>query len=532
VAFAWLAVLAPAADAHALLVASLPAADATLPASPSRIILTFSEPSDPVYSKAYVLDSHGSVAPGVSRLQAVKGSFRQLSLTVSKPLPKGWYTVQWLSLSAIDGHAADGLFTFGVGVTPPKVSPFGTVEGTSTALTSLAAVGRWLLYAGLALLLGGAVVGLLVLGGKLPAGWRPLLRSGWLAATLGAGAMTLAEEHIVGAHRLLPMFQTPAGHNFYVLDLLVIFGCGVAVVVVDLFPHKSTLWVLAAVVAVVLLAHAQGGHAYAPAHLKALHVLEQWVHMTAVGIWIGGLVWLLLALRPQAGFDRPLVVGRFSRLAGYALAVVLFTGLLRALTETGSIHAVVSSSYGNALLVKIALVIVIVALGALSRYRYVPESGSNPGAVDGLRRSVRGEVFAAAGIFAATAVLSGLAPVAVGALAPSTSTTVSGSDFARTTSVSLTVSPGAVGHDGFTAKVSDYRTGGPLPAVSVQLQFALPDRPTLPQSTLPLTSSSSGTWRGVGSNLSIPGTWTVTVLVQSETTGVSVPLTLRIRSAP
>ena len=522
-----LAMLAPAADAHALLVRSDPTAGQVLAASPTRILLTFSETPDPTLSKAYVSDSHGNQKAGVSQVQAVPGKPLELALTVSKPLPKGWYSLQWLSVSQIDGHAANGIFTFGVGVAPPKVSPFGSVEGTSASLTTLADVGRWLLYIGLALLLGGAAVTLFALDACLPAGYRVTLWLAWLLALAGAGTMTLAEQHIVGASSLLPLFLTPAGHKFLVLTVLVGLGCGVAVMLVDLMPGRATLWILAGVVALVMVVHAEASHADAATHLEALHLLEQWAHMMAVGVWVGGLLWLLLALRPQAGFDRPVVIARFSRLAGYALAAVLLTGLLRAFTELGSIHALLFTSYGRALMVKVALVLVIVALGALNRYRYVPEAGTGSGAVEGLRRAVRGEVVTGAAILAATAVLAGLAPAA-GVLAPASGATTQGSDFGLTTKVSLTVTPAAVGRNSFTAKVTDYQSGQHAPATAVQLQFSLPSRPALAASTLSLRRTSSGTWQARGAPFALAGAWSVTVLVQTPSGGVSIPLTVTV----
>ena len=412
----WLSLLAPAASAHALLLRSVPADNATLPSSPARIVLTFTENPDPNLSRVYVMDSRGNRPAGVSGVQSVKGNANELALTVSRPLPKGWYTVQWLSVSTLDGHAANGLFVFGVGTSPPKVSPFGTVEGTSGGLLAISALGRWLLYLGLALLIGEAGTCLFVLKGSLPSGWRVLLRTAWLLAALGAATMTLAEQHIVGAPTLLPLFQTEVGHSFLVLTLVVVVGCGLAVVLVDLLPGRPTLWGLGATVALVMFIHAQAGHAYAPSGLKPLHFLEQLAHMLAVGIWVGGLVWLLLALRPDNEFDRVAAIRRFSRLAGYALGVVLLTGFLRAFNEIGSVRELLSTSYGRALLVKVALVVVIVGLGGLNRYRLVPALEAGAKAIQGLRRAVRGEVVVAMGILAATAVLAGLAPAVLSAL--------------------------------------------------------------------------------------------------------------------
>ena len=56
--------------------------------------------------------------------------------------------------------------------------------------------------------------------------------------------------------------------------------------------------------------------------------------MTAVGVWVGGLLWLLLGLRgrdQRAARRRPSPCSRASRPS--TLVVVLATGLARALVE-------------------------------------------------------------------------------------------------------------------------------------------------------------------------------------------------------
>jgi copper transport protein len=315
---------------------------------------------------------------------------------------------------------------------------------------------------------------------------------------------------------------------------VVLGACSLAVVMLELYPHRATLWGIGAAGALAMFAHAQAGHGNAGSSLRPLHLLEQWLHMVAVGAWIGGLVWLLLALRDKDGLDRGQATRVFSRMAGYGLAVVVLTGLLRAYTEVGSFHALVSTSYGDALLIKVGLVCVIVCLAALNRYRYVPALGMGTEAVQALRRTVGGEVFLAGGILATTAVLVALAPAAFASLSGGASTTgmvVSGSDYATTTQVRLTVTPGHVGSNTFEARVTDYGTSTPTPARSVQLQFSLPAHPELGSATLSLTRQANGIWKASGSELAIAGRWTVDVLVQGAASAVDVPLTVNVTAS-
>ncbi len=176
----------------------------------------------------------------------------------------------------------------------------------------------------------------------------------------------------------------------------------------------------------------------------------------------------------------------------------------------------------------------IACLGAFNRYRHVPALGVGANAMQALRRTARGEVVVAAGVLATTAVLVGLAPAAFTTLASGTSTglVAVGSDYATTTEVHLTITPGNVGSNTFVARVNDYGTSTPAPAGSVQLQFSLPAHPELGSATLSLKRQANGVWQGSGSELAIAGRWTIDVLVQGATSGVVVPMSVTVGPPP
>jgi copper transport protein len=269
-------------------------------------------------------------------------------------------------------------------------------------------VGRWLLYAGLALFVGVAATCLLALGGRVPAGGASLLRVAAVAAIAGLCALVWAERALVGAATLLPLFETREGQ--LLLALGVALGiCVGAVVCVDLWPARWSLLLLGATGAAAMLVHVLGGHADAPSAWRVANVAVQWVHMTAIGVWVGGLAWLLLGIRSMTKPERAAAVGAFSRVATVTLVVVLATGAARGLVEVGSLGGLLTTTYGITLLVKIGLVAVLVALGAVNHFRAVPALGSGS-SVRSFTLNSRGELVVAAAVLAATALLSGLAP--------------------------------------------------------------------------------------------------------------------------
>ena len=205
----------------------------------------------------------------------------------------------------------------------------------STLTDVVGAVGRWLLYAALILMVGAASTSLIVFGGTLPAGGVVVLRIAALLGVVGLFVMVWIEKVLVGAPSLLPLFQTKEGQLLLALGVALLL-CVVAVVLVDLWPARWSLWVLGVTGSATMLVHVVAGHAATGSTFWLLNVAVQWVHVTAVGVWVGGLFWLLLGLRGADPAARGAAVGRFVTVATSMLIVVLVTGLTRALVELGS----------------------------------------------------------------------------------------------------------------------------------------------------------------------------------------------------
>jgi len=531
----WLLATGAAAGAHAVVRGSDPASGATLDRAPQAVVITFTEAPERGLSTIRVLDASGRpVEQGAAA--PVPGKPLQLRVALGE-LGDGSYTVSWRVLSRVDGHVTAGSFAFGVGV--PAViavpAPGSAPLPRTPPPAPLAVAGRWALYWGLALLVGAAATGLFVFGWQLPGGSGVLVAGALALAAAGLVAMAVAERSEVGVSfgRLL---ATDTGQGLLRQGIaLAVTGAAAAVLLVK--PRSPALLLLTGVAAAgVLLAHVVAGHAARPSSFRALNLLAQWVHVVAVGVWIGGLVWLLVGLR---GRDRPeqvAAVARFSRLAGLALAVVALTGLARAADEVGSPQRLLGTGFGRALSLKVALVGVLVTLAALNRYRILPALAAGAGRLATLRASVRGEILVAVLVLLAAAVLSKTppaSPVIISTRPPAPPTVqVSGNDYATTVRLTLTVTPGLAGPNTFTASVVDYDSKAPVAARRVALRFSLPARPDIAASTLELAAAGEGLWRGQASVLSLEGRWRVTALVQGPSGAVTVPVEVQTRTPP
>ncbi len=527
-ALAVLVLGAAPASAHALAVSSVPQAGSAVRSSPATVQVTFGEHPDPKLSSLRVLDSSGrNRAAGPTR--PVPGQPLSLEVPVEH-LASGVYSVVWTTVSSVDGHLAGGTFAFGVGVSAADL-PAARTTSSAPAPSPWTSVARWLLYAGLMGLVGGAAVGLACFGHPRRPAWPWLFVAAWVVAVLGGVGIGLGEAR--SAHLgLSQVARSTFGHQIQARVVPLVAGLVLAVVADLVAPRAWRRRVVVAVLGLAGLAAMWGdvsdSHAAAAHSDLALKMVEQWLHFVAAGVWIGGLVLLLIGLLALRPTERGRVVGRYSNLALGAVAVLALSGTLRAIDEVGSWHALFATSFGRLILVKSGLLVALVGLGAANRYRTVRHVQDTPRP---LLRLGRVELGVVAVVLVATALLQGLAPPATVAAAPAP-LVVTGHDFATTVKVRLTISPGTVGFNQFDLAADDYDTGRPVVADPVTLTFSRPDRPDVGASTLTLRRAADGTYQGSGPNLALAGTWRVAVLVQQRARAAQIDLSVTPRSPP
>jgi methionine-rich copper-binding protein CopC len=99
--------------AHAHLVSSNPAANATVAAAPKAITLTFNEKLVPAFSKfELTMPEMSGMKMGVTTALSADG--KSIVGTTSAALPKGAYKIVWTAAST-DGHKMNGEVAFKVG---------------------------------------------------------------------------------------------------------------------------------------------------------------------------------------------------------------------------------------------------------------------------------------------------------------------------------------------------------------------------------------------------------------------------------
>ena len=519
--------IAPRVSAHALLLQANPANGATLAGPPQVVTLTFTEDPEPSLSSVRVLTPSGrQVSRGPAHVVPGRPSTLRVDLD---PLSTGVYTVTWRTVSRVDGHVTGGAFAFGVGVTPSAES---VSEVTSPPPSVLGGVARWMLYAGLSVLIGAGWVWTLAFPGAAAGSWR-ILWVAWIAAALGIVGLEEAQRADAGVD-IARFMQTSLGYSleWRALPLVAIAGSLVTGGPLTGLGRRVCLAVVGVLTLLAILAHIEGGHAAAASGAwRPVNLMVQWLHVSAVGAWIGGLAALVVALGRAPDDDRTAAVRRFSTVAGVLIVVVAATGTARAIDEVGSWGGLITTRYGQLVLVKAGLLILLGVLGALNRYRSVPAAART---LVGLRRIGAAELVVAAVTFMIAAVLTQSAPAifAVHAAGNTTRIVATGNDFATSVRARLQVDPGLPGPNRFVADLRDYDTGQPIQTSRVSLRFVSADRPDLGPSTLNLTRTSNRTYQGQGPNLSLEGKWNVVVSVERGVNSVEIPLTVVVPSQP
>ena len=326
---------------------------------------------------------------------------------------RGVYTVAWTTVSAVDGHLASGTFAFGVRRGPrPACRPPATTTSSAPA-RRWPPRSRWLLYAGLMLLVGRGR------GRRWPAS---ALRPAWPGPGLSVAAWPLAagrcprdrggrgvrSAHVALGHLLDSTF----GHQLEVRIVPLLVGAALLAVAPHCAGRAGPSAVLGLAGLVAMWGDVTDSHAAAADRDELLKMVEQWAALRRRGRLdrrsghAARRPRRALARRPGSGGAAVLGHG-----AGGGRRCWPRSGVLRAIDEVGSWHALTSTSFGRLILVKCGLLLVLVGLGAVNRYPFGArrvEGSPRP-----LARLGRVELaIVAVVVLVATAVLQGLAPPA------------------------------------------------------------------------------------------------------------------------
>ncbi len=548
IAVALAALLAPAAaSAHAYLVRTVPTASGVLDSAPSTVSLTFDEAVEPRFAIVSVTDASGTqhATAAVHRSSADPDT---LVVPLNR-LPQGWYLVYWRAIS-VDGHPVQGAFTFAVGPNPGPAPQFPVPRVSATAVTAQLLIARWVMFASIMSAIGLLALRLLiarVVIRRVPgATLRVLTRATIIAGVIGLIAIPVYLDFAIANDSLrsvfdlgalVPLFRVTAfGRGYVDLELCFALFCvaGAVAVWVDRPDREqrsvaelaAVTGALLAAVAVLMIPGAVG-HA-GQTSPRGLSMFLDAVHLVSGSIWLGGLIGLLvlwLSLRGERPPGAPsrvavlaVVVPRFSSVAFVSVLVLLATGTGATIIHMPAVNALWDTSYGQAILVKILLLVLALGLAAGNLLRTKPglaaarehtERGESASRL--LSRLVSGETVLVGGAVFVAAVLSSLAPPPPSfALQNSAVAKVGPGRVVRTVerngyTLQVLISPNkAAAPDSFALRIT--KGGRPVRGATVTLAFNHTEM-QMPQQEYELKEVSPGVYSRSAPALVMVGKW-------------------------
>jgi copper transport protein len=420
------------ASAHATLVSSDPADGAVLARAPARVGVTFDESVGVSTDSLRVFTPDGQRAD--TGVTAHGSQPQEITVALLPGLGRGTYTVGWHVISA-DSHPVQGAFTFSVGApSSTSVNPAALGPPASRLVSVAFGLVRWLGFSCFALLIG--AVAFVICCWPAGATRPPALRL-TMGAWGGLAVSTLAAvllQGIYGAgqgigHVFWPDVLHATLHSRYGLALgarlLLVVAALVTFAITLGGPPASRRGRATAIVAWGVLTAALAGTWAVADHAGTgiqvpLAVPSDIIHLSAMAIWLGGLGMLatIVLRRPRppgpgsargaasrrgqgATAEAAQAVSRFSPIALGCVAAIVVTGTYQAWRGVGTWGALTGTTYGHLLLMKIAGMCTLIALGYLAR-RHIAEGLRAPAAaMDVSAAAPPIQVKAAAGVRAA-----------------------------------------------------------------------------------------------------------------------------------
>jgi copper transport protein len=467
----------PPAAAHAVLMKANPAANQQLEATPRELELAFNENVGPVFFK--LLDRAGQEVgqPGELRLDG-----NSVFLPLGQTLPNGTYIVTYRVISA-DTHPVGGSFAFAIGEAVASGAD-AAASGSAASLWVLPTyLNRIVLSAARLLAAGSALLRLVM---SWPASVVPgLRRQGRIAALVAAVAFVVSmavggADIVAGGPGALLSGAAWSAAMGSTLSVSAAIGIPGALLAAWAFSQRVE-WPLWTGFALLVGSFLVTGH--------AATAVPVWLAATSVGLHlVGGAFWfaafapLVATAKVSAAPEAARVMDQFSSRAVWLVGLVLVSGLVVSWIQVRSPANLLSTDYGQRLLVKLGLVVVVLAMAFWNKSRLTPalaRGGAAAGA--NMARSIRIESGVMLLVVAAAASLT--LPTPPRALGEQAAATAAGampaSDGFRETwtsagySVEVEVTPARTGENMVMLRFKD-AAGAPVAMQRASIDVSLP----------------------------------------------------------
>jgi copper transport protein len=481
------------ASAHASLVSTEPSDGSMMSQAPKTVRLRFNEPVTPAAIK--LIDGEGRTRDDAP----VSVHDDTLEIRLPDDLPRGVQFISYRVFSA-DGHPVGGSLVFSLGM------PVGEVAARPDGASGLAPL-IWLTRIGVYLGLFAGVGGLFFYAWIARTSGSSIVITaalivGILSAVTSLGLQGLDLLDIPLSDILtLPPWKAAAATSLFRSLLIAVAAMAMAMIARrDSSAGAARALSAVAIVGVGLSLAASGHASTAPPQWLTRPMV--FLHGVGVTFWIGALAPLaVMTWRPAGALLA--VLNRFSRVAVPVVGALALTGLGLATIQLQSFHALIETSYGLILSIKLALVIVLLGLAALNRFRLTPALALDPSNSRPLVRSILAECVVAVGILAVVAGWRFTPPPR--ALVTAIATPLAIHIHTEAAMFQVLISPGTVGTDSFVLQLMNGDASS-LVAKEATLALSLPERGIEPLERK-ATLGADGYWHVADVPIPYPGRW-------------------------
>jgi len=500
------------ARAHASLESSTPAASTVLEESPPLISLNFDEDISIALTSIQLFDSSSE---SIDLGPASAGADASIVEALVPALVDGSYAVIW-RISSADGHVVTGAFSFQLG-TASTTDSDELLNNVVDRVRSEPSVGRALgvarftAFVGVAMLFGGLFMVMMV-NSSAEIDWpaRRLLWIGWALLLVGSFAnfgLLAANAAADGIGDALDtslwsdLAGTRTGGLLVARLALLMAMLGVLLTVTH---RRHLLWWGAVPMLGILtvFTFSGGGHPSVQSRPIVWMGVDA-VHLALIAVWLGSLAMMAAGGRVWLRDDSHSVAARsFSKMATVGVPLIVATGVLQTWRLSGGFDTLTDTTWGRILLAKGTVVVLVVTIGAVSRWLLVSDGPS------ALRRTVLTETMVGVAVLGLAAGMVGVPPDSGPRSRVLTASLAEGGVI-----VEVAVTPGQVGQN--QVHVVVVPPGGslvPIAALSGTMNLGSRDIPAAP---VALVAESPNHYSGTVT-LAFGGDWTLELVVSPE----------------
>ena len=185
-------------------------------------------------------------------------------------------------------------------------------------------------------------------------------------------------------------FSGVIGANFFVAGSIILGAATLAAIVADR-KKKFARYALPALAMVILAASLMTDHAVSRMEDRLYLAAITTIHVTATGLWIGGLPFLMMSLfRARDRATRWYITERFSRSALFSVGALALSGLALSFSYIGSMQEILGTAYGVMVCAKALMLGGLLVLGGVNFL--LLRGGDKEDVMPRLRRLVEAEV--------------------------------------------------------------------------------------------------------------------------------------------